>query len=41
MGSMFAETDRLAIFIQVLAGIAVACTLVSAAMVLMQKSGGE
>lgn len=41
MGSMFAETDPLAIFIQVLAGIAVACTLASAAMVLMQKSGGE
>lgn len=41
MGSLFAEADPLAIFIQILAGIAVACTLASAALVLMQKPGGE
>lgn len=41
MGALFAGSDPLAIFIQVLAGIAVVCTLASAVTVLMQKTGDE
>lgn len=41
MGTLFAETNPLGIFMQVVASIAFICTLVAAVIVLMQKADIE